>query len=208
LLGDVYLRHGWYAGAYRQYATLTEIAPADPAGWLRLAAAAAGSGRIDEALRLQRKVAGAEGTPGQNDPRVWARQLSAARIGRLMADPAQSAQVESLARKLKELQLFSGPAAMQILTWEDYAAALALVAMEGEAEAPIGEAVQALDVGLSSALLPASDLSRLTWIVRWRKDAPGRDVRFEVTTIVWDGSSFKVSTKAGVLGAKQRDASL
>jgi len=208
LLGDVYLRHRWYPAAYRQYATLTDIAPDDPAGWLRLAAAAAGSGRIDEALRLQRKVATAEGTPGPNDPRVWARLLSAARIGRLLADPAQSAQAESLARKLKELQIFSGPAAIRILAWEDFGASLALAPMEGEAEAAIGETTDAPQVGLASVLLPASDLERLGWRVRWRSDPPGREVRFEVTTLVWDGASFKVTTKPGALAPAQKDVAL
>ena len=64
LLGDIYLRHGWYELAYRQYLTLTEYRPDDPAALLRLAAAAAGVGRVDEALRLERKVAWGEGEPG------------------------------------------------------------------------------------------------------------------------------------------------
>lgn len=208
LLGDVYLRHGWYPAAYRQYATLSELAPDDPSAWLRLAAAAAGSGRVDEALRLQRKVAGAEGTPGPSDPRAWARLLSAARLGRLLADPANAAQAEGLSRKLKELQLFSGPAALRILAWEDYAAAISLVTLEGDAEAPIGDTTQAPQVGLASVLLPAPDLERLRWVVRWKDDPPGRDVRFEVTTLIWDGASFKVSSKPGVLAAAQREIGL
>lgn len=208
LLGDVYLRHGWYPAAYRQYKTLTDIAPTDATGWLRLAAAAAGSGRVDEALRVQRQVSAAEGTPGPNDPRGWARMLSAARIGRLLADPAQSAQTESLARKLKELQIFSGPAAMRILTWEDFGAMLSLSTKEGEAEATLGEVADAGTVGGTSILMPASDLGRLSWSVRWRNDPPGRDVSFVVTTIVWDGKTFKVDSKPGVLPAKQKDVGL
>ena len=50
LLGDIYLGHGWYEPAYRQYRTITDAAPQDALGWLRLAAAAAGTGRVDEAL--------------------------------------------------------------------------------------------------------------------------------------------------------------
>ena len=49
----------------------------DALGWLRLASAAAGDGRIDEALRLERKVASGQGTPGPSDPRLWARLQSA-----------------------------------------------------------------------------------------------------------------------------------
>ncbi len=55
-LGDLYRAHGWYADAYRQYQTLTEIRPDDPTALLLLAQAAAGAGRVDEALRLERRL--------------------------------------------------------------------------------------------------------------------------------------------------------
>ncbi|WP_437965912.1 VIT domain-containing protein [Sorangium sp. So ce260] len=213
MLGDVYLRHGWYAAAYRQYTTLTDLAPAEPRGWLRLAAAAAGSGRVDEALRIQRKVAAAEGTPGADDPRAWARLLSAARIGRLLAGdgaaaPAAGAEAESLARKLKELQLFSGPGALRVVLWEDYAAELALAARDGQVDAALGDGVFAPAIGLAAVQLPASELGRLEWRVRFRSDPPGRDVRFVVTTIVWDGASFRVASAPGSIGARDREVVL
>ncbi|XXX74798.1 VIT domain-containing protein [Sorangium sp. So ce134] len=213
MLGDVYLRHGWYAAAYRQYTTLTDLAPAEPRGWLRLAAAAAGSGRVDEALRIQRKVAAAEGSPGADDPRAWARLLSAARIGRLLAGdgaaaPAAGAEAESLARKLKELQLFSGPGALRVVLWEDYAAELALAARDGQVDAALGDGVFAPAVGLAAVQLPASELARLEWRVRFRSDPPGRDVRFVVTTIVWDGASFRVASAPGSIGARDREVAL
>ncbi|WP_437710946.1 VIT domain-containing protein [Sorangium sp. So ce448] len=213
MLGDVYLRHGWYAAAYRQYTTLTDLAPAEPQGWLRLAAAAAGGGRVDEALRIQRKVAAAEGTPGPDDPRAWARLLSAARIGRLLAGgdgaaPAAGAEAESLARKLKELQLFSGPGALRVVLWEDYAAELALAARDGQVDAALGDGTFAPAVGLAAVQLPASELARLDWRVRFRSDPPGRDVRFVVTTIVWDGASFQVTSAPGSIGAKDLEVAL
>ncbi|WP_437276737.1 VIT domain-containing protein [Sorangium sp. So ce375] len=211
MLGDVYLRHGWYAAAYRQYTTLTDLAPADPQGWLRLAAAAAGGGRVDEALRIQRKVAAAEGTPGPDDPRAWARLLSAARIGRLLAGdggPAAGAEAESLARKLKELQLFSGPGALRVLLWEDYAAELALAARDGQVDAALGDGTFAPAVGLAAVQLPTSELARLEWRVRFRSDPPGREVRFVVTTIVWDGASFRVTSAPGSIGARDREVTL
>ncbi|XYH95788.1 VIT domain-containing protein [Sorangium sp. So ce1128] len=213
MLGDVYLRHGWYAAAYRQYTTLTDLAPAAPRGWLRLAAAAAGSGRVDEALRIQRKVAAAEGTPGPDDPRAWARLLSAARIGRLLAGggapgAAAGAEAESLARKLKELQLFSGPGALRVVLWEDYAAELALAARDGQVDAALGDGVFAPAVGLAAVQLPAAELARLEWRVRFRSDPPGRDVRFVVTTLVWDGASFRVTSVPGSIGAQEREVAL
>ncbi|WP_438005363.1 VIT domain-containing protein [Sorangium sp. So ce321] len=213
MLGDVYLRHGWYAAAYRQYTTLTDLAPAEPRGWLRLAAAAAGSGRVDEALRIQRKVAAAEGTPGPDDPRAWARLLSAARIGRLLAGGgapggAAGAEAESLARKLKELQLFSGPGALRVVLWEDYAAELALTARDGQVDAALGDGVFAPAIGLAAVQLPAPELARLEWRVRFRSDPPGRDVRFVVTTLVWDGASFRVTSVPGSIGAQEREVAL
>ena len=196
LLGDVCLRHGWYAPAYRQYKTLTDLSPNDASGWLRLAAAAAGSGRVDEALRLQRQVATAEGTPGPNDPRAWARLWSAARLARLLADarkPEAAAQAEGVARKLKELQIFSGPATFQILTWEDLAARLTLLGRDGDKESPIGEVSDAADVGLTARLVPTAESERLRWAVRWRNDPPRRAVRFVLHTLVWDGKVFRVT---------------
>jgi Ca-activated chloride channel family protein len=55
-LGDLYRAHGWYEDAYRQYETLASIRPDDPTALLLLAQAAAGAGRIDEALRLEQRV--------------------------------------------------------------------------------------------------------------------------------------------------------
>jgi len=55
-LGDLYRAHGWFEDAYRQYQTLATIRPDDPTALLLLAQAAAGTGRIDEALRLEQRL--------------------------------------------------------------------------------------------------------------------------------------------------------
>lgn len=55
-LGDLYRAHGWHHDAYRQYQTLREIRPDDPSVLLLLAQAAADAGRVDEALRLERRL--------------------------------------------------------------------------------------------------------------------------------------------------------
>ena len=209
LLGDVYLRHGWYPAAYRQYKTLTELGAQDPLGWLRLAAAAAGSGRVDEALRLERQVATAEGTPGPSDPRAWARMLSAGRLALLLDDQAAPAsQRESVARKLKEPGLFSGPAALVILSWEDFGAALALQAIDAGKDAAAGEPPSALPVGLAAVLVTTAEAERLAWAVRWRNDAPGRDVAFTLETLRWDGKAFAVKVQKGKLAAKEKEAAM
>ncbi|NOY94470.1 MAG: tetratricopeptide repeat protein [Deltaproteobacteria bacterium] len=56
-LGDLYRAHGWFQEAYRQYETLAKIQPDDPSVLLLLAQAAAGAGRLDEALSLEQRVA-------------------------------------------------------------------------------------------------------------------------------------------------------
>jgi tetratricopeptide (TPR) repeat protein len=209
MLGDVYLRHGWYPAAYRQYKTLSEISGADPTSWLRLAAASAGAGRVDEALRIERQVATAEGTPGPSDPRAWARLLSAARLSRLLADQSAGAsQAEAVSRKLKELGILTGPGALVLLTWEDYGAALSLVPLDGGKETNAGEATSGAPAGLEALLLPASDVDRLKWTVRWKSDAPGRDVAFALSTLVWNGKAFQVSVLKGTLLAKDKETAL
>lgn len=55
-LGDLYRAHGWFEDAYRQYQTLATIRPDDPTVLLLLASAAAGTGRTDEALRLEQRL--------------------------------------------------------------------------------------------------------------------------------------------------------
>lgn len=216
LLGDIFLRHAWYAPAYRQFKSLTEVAPSDAAGWLRMAAAAAGSGRVDEALRIQRQVAAAEGTPGPDDPRAWARLWSAARLARLLAGgdaasaerPSEPGLEGSLTRKLKELQIFAGPAALCVLTWEDLDASLALAGLDGDKEAPLADVTDASPVGLTAILLPAGDLERLRWEARWKADPPARDVKLTFHTIVWDGKTFVVKVKTESIAPAKRQVSL
>lgn len=213
LLGDILLRHGWYSPAYRQYKSLTDMLPNDASGWLRMAAAAAGTGRVDEALRIQRQVASAEGTPGPDDPRAWARLWSAARLARLLSSPDSQKPSEpdlanSITRKLKELSLFSGPSALVLLTWEDYEAMLALSAYEGDKETPVAGLMDASPVGLVAFVLPAADVERLKFAVRWKSDNPGRDVKWAFHTLIWDGKAFSVKVKEDTLGRSVKEASL
>jgi hypothetical protein len=161
---------------------------------------------VDEALRLERQVAEAEGTPGPDDPRAWARLLSAARLGSLLDNPeAAGVPAESVSRKLKELGVFNGPMALSILTWEDFSAVLSLVPTEGgkgEKDSSLGEVQTAYPVGLTAVSLSVADLEGVGWVVRWKNDAPGRDVSFLQHTLVWDGKAFKVRLRRGTIGQK------
>ena len=196
LLGDIYLGHRWYEPAYRQYKTLTESAPSDALGWLRLAAAAAGAGRVDEALRLERRIASAQGTPGPTDPRRWARLWSAARLAGLLSDAASATYTDerkrSIERELKELQLFSGPGRLVLLTWENLASDLLLVARAEEHDIALGDATDAAPAGLSATLLSPADAERASFVARLRSVPGPRPIAVVVYDIDWDNKRFRV----------------
>lgn len=202
LLGDIYLAHGWYAPAYRQYRTITEQSPSDALGWLRLASAAAGDGRIDEALRLERKVASGQGTPGPSDPRLWARLQSALRLASLLNNPKEAASRASVKRKLKELQLFSGPSELAILSWQKLDRDLVLGSLVGGEDEARGEATDAAAAGLSARLLTLADAAEVALVARLRS-APGQTaLPLELTRITWDGKDFQVRRDSAKLAAR------
>lgn len=205
VLGDVFLRQGWYAAAYRQYKTLVDLEPKNPSAWLRLASAAAGQGRIDEALRIEREVQSGEGTPGPKDPRHFARLSSAARLGRLLADPKSGATPDAIARKLKELQIFSGPGTLSLLVWEDLDAHVALVGEEPKdhKEALLGETTEA--DGLFAILASTEAWTQRTWTVRPKADL-SRTARFQVIRLTWDGKAFAVDIRKGELAPNAKSA--
>jgi Ca-activated chloride channel family protein len=62
-LGDLYRAHGLFDEAYRQYETLLQLQPGDNSVLILLAAAAAGSGKVEEALGLEKRVVG-DAEPG------------------------------------------------------------------------------------------------------------------------------------------------
>ncbi len=218
LLGDIYLGHGWYAPAYRQYKTITELAPTDALAVLRLASSAAGAGRIDEALRLERRVASAQGNPGPSDPRRWARLSSAARLARLLdkppaptpgqpkVDPAK--RVENIKRELKALGLFSGPATLVLLTWEDLSSDLALVTRADDKDIAAGEVTDAAPAGIYASLVPATEYAALEFVARLRSVPKEADVALLRHDVTWDGKDFRVEVEQSKLGAQKTEAAL
>ncbi|HEY8041920.1 MAG TPA: VIT domain-containing protein [Polyangiaceae bacterium] len=212
VLGDVFLRRGWYAAAHRQYKTLTDLEPQKPTSWLRLAAAAAGTGRVDEAFRIEHDVASGEGSPGADDPRYWARLWSAARLAALLADPSKAGgadAVEGITRRLKQLQLWSGPGTLALVTWEDLDARLVLVNGDARKETLTGEPNDAGETGLFALFVQSDAWQRGPWAIRWKADAPGgRDVKYQLVTIAWDGKGFKVDVRPGTARAAERQQQL
>ena len=210
VLGDIYVRRGWYDAAYRQYKTLIDIDGRDPLSHLRLATAAAGAGRIDEALRIERDVAGGEGTPGPQDPRVFARIESASRLGALFANPgaAAGATPDAIARKMKELGLFSGPGTLAILTWQDRDARITIGTADEKNDALAGETTDAGAIGLYSVLSPNDAFEKVAHAVRWKADPPRRTVKFQLALVSWDGKAFHVTMKTGQIDPSQKSSAI
>lgn len=99
-LGDLYRAFGWYHEAYRQYQTLAALAPHDVSVQLLMALAAAGSGRINEALRLEQRVAAS--ATGSRGAARWA----------LLWASLQLARQRGLARKKGDRVLLASLAAL------------------------------------------------------------------------------------------------
>lgn len=198
LLGDIFLRHGWFEFAYRQYEDLVAMQPDDQVAVIRLARAAAGAGRIDEALRLLRKVAAGEGRPGADDPRRYARLHAAVLLAGLLAAPTDKAPEASVARELGRLQLFTSPASWTFVVWDDLGVRLALAAAD-PATPLAGDVADAGATGLYAVQLPAAGGPPLQ--VRHQGHTVGRAVAFSRIVVHFDGKAFKVERSQGQIAA-------
>ncbi len=118
-LGDLYRAHGWFGEAYRQYQTLATLAPHDSSVLLLMAMAAAGIGRIDEALRLEQRVAAS--ATGSGGAARWALLWSSIRLAKLRSDARKKgdklllAQLIARTRRMGVLR-YARPLRV-ILTW-------------------------------------------------------------------------------------------
>ncbi|MFK7985943.1 MAG: VIT domain-containing protein [Sandaracinaceae bacterium] len=130
-LGDLYRAHGWYDLAYRQYETLRSLRPDDPGVLLLLARAAAGAGRVDEALRLEARV---RETQGDGALGRVATLWTSARYAQLMhAASGDADRTEALSRRRRRSGVLSHASALRVsLTFAHPDAQLALwVGMPG-----------------------------------------------------------------------------
>ncbi len=203
LLGDIFLRHGWYDGAYRQYEDLITLDPEDPTAAIRLARAAAGTERVDEALRTLRKIAAGEGRPGADDPRRFARLHALAYLAGLLKLSASSDDVPraSIVRELRRLQLFDGPSTWTLVVWEDLDAELVLSHADPLAKDHIGDPWVAGDTGLFALQAPPAGLPPLR--VRHSGQSMTRAVEYTRIDIEFDGSEFSVESTEGALPARR-----
>lgn len=125
-LGDIYCAHEWYEDAYRQYETLQSITPDDPSVALLLARAAAGAGRVDEALRLEQGLA--ESTGGDAGLGRVALLWSSVRFAELRAAAGNDAeQREALASRMRRSGVLRLAKSLRAtLVWSHPDAALSL----------------------------------------------------------------------------------
>ncbi len=207
-LGNLFLRHGWYEAAYRQFKTLVEVAKENPLAMLRLASAAAGMGKIDEALRLERKVASSQGEPGPSDPRLWARLHSAARLAKMIIEARKgkdASKTKALERGLKRTQVFTGKSTLKILVWSDVEAQLSLAAVQGKDPYPVSADVPAYQTGLYMIDMGLTVPSDVDLSVNLKGAPLRRAVPFNVYTISFDGKKFAIEDRAGELAPRETE---
>lgn len=122
-LGDLYRAHGWADDAYREYQTLARLRPDDDGLLLLLARAAAQAGRIDEALRLEQRLAESVDSEAVDGPAASARLWTQVRLARLRAQAATQPNPGAELARIRERERQSGalrdpPALFVALTWE------------------------------------------------------------------------------------------
>ncbi len=201
LLGDIYLAHGWYGQAYRQYASIDRTSPDRPEILLRMATAASGQGRVDEALRIERRVATAPGNPGPEDPRRWARLLSAARIADLLESAEDEGLRDGMRRRLKELQHFRAPGTLVLLSWQDLTVEMELAVERDGRALVVGDHTDAAPVGVSAVMLPPTALDDLDLTAKLLGLPRTADVQVTLHTITWLGDGFEVDSRTAEVAA-------
>lgn len=115
-LGDLYRAHGWHDDAYREYTSLSRLTPSESSVLLLLARAAAGAGRIDEALRLQQRLA-EQSEPGKFEGVAGVAQLwTLVRLAGLSLDEA--APQDAINERMRSTGLLrTAPSAIALFTW-------------------------------------------------------------------------------------------
>ena len=117
-LGDLYRAHGWSDDAYREYGTLARLRPDHRGILLDLARAAAGAGRIDEALRLEQRLSESTDVDSDEGEAAFARLWTLFRLSHLKLG-VDADDREAIARRERDTgALRDPPALLAILAWE------------------------------------------------------------------------------------------
>jgi Ca-activated chloride channel family protein len=126
-LGDLYRAHGWYEDAYRQYLTLSQIQPHDLSVLLLLAQAAAGAGRVDEALRLEQRAAETAQPGGASGVARTALLWSSVRFAKLRQAAEEADDKRALLARMRRSGVLREAGALRVsLTWSHPDAQLTL----------------------------------------------------------------------------------
>ncbi len=167
-LGDLLRAHGWYVDAARQYETLARLAPDDTSVSLLLAAAAEGTGKLEEAIKWTEK-GGAAGAPDvEQSPAVTARAFAATYLawGRLAAqksgkkDEEQTLRARLLRVISTERAAGKAPRGARVsLMWShpEFHPSLWTNALGTQMPAPEGD----VTLGIAQALLPMREGARV-----------------------------------------------
>lgn len=189
-LGDLYRAHGWFDDAYREYGVLARLRGDDEGVLLLMAHAAAGAGRVDEALRLEQRLGEAlepgkvEGVAGI--ARLW----STIRLAELR----EVEGVDSLAleRRARRTGLYREPPDVFVaLTWAhpDDAPELWVKLPSTPEEVPFERAeVSAAPYGLEAQRVRDRDGATLRLEVRRMEREALRDLQATLTVIVAPGT--------------------
>lgn len=119
-LGDLYRAHGWYDDAYREYRTLSVLRPDDASIWLLLARAAAGAGRVDEALRLEQRLAESTDPGDDEGAPASARLWSWLRLSALAAEADDPSLRSDARRRMRDSGVLRDPPAMLVALTFDH----------------------------------------------------------------------------------------
>ncbi len=118
-LGDLYRAHGWADDAYREYQMLARLKPNDGAVMLLMARAAADAGRLDEALRLEQRLAESVDPGVETGAAGFARLWTLVRLARLRADAQDPALLAQVRERERGAGAFRDPPALfAALTWD------------------------------------------------------------------------------------------
>jgi hypothetical protein len=130
----------------------------------------------------------------------------------LLSDPAAATYADerkrSIERELKELRLFSGPGRLVLLTWENLASDLLLVARAEDRDIALGDATDAAPTGLSATLLSPADAERASFVARLRNLPSPRPIAVVVYNIDWDNKRFRVQKSERELAARATQVTL
>ncbi|MFH1436999.1 MAG: VIT domain-containing protein [Pseudomonadota bacterium] len=122
-LGDLYRTYGWYEDAYRQYETLSKMAPNDNGVLILLAEAAILAGRSDEGLRIMEQVSQSEPSyEGKITPAEIARVIASLELIKMRVkarDDKDDKKLKALENRTRRVGVLRDAAQMKIiLKWD------------------------------------------------------------------------------------------